>query len=191
MVHLGDNYTIPRAIRELWHTFFTNVKKSNYTIPRAIRELWLVVIYGVVFPNYTIPRAIRELWRFNLALILLVHYTIPRAIRELWRSSFLLYRWSHYTIPRAIRELWLEYKAPNTYDCHPPDAAQWYIIPYQELLGNYDLVNVLHIQNGDYTIPRAIRELWRIDCDLRVLHDYTIPRAIRELWPVRSFCPYS
>ena len=33
------------------------------------------------------------------------------------------------------------------------------IIPYQELLGNYDTETVNNLLNGDYTIPRAIREL--------------------------------
>ena len=33
------------------------------------------------------------------------------------------------------------------------------IIPYQELLGNYDLNNAHGVGRYDYTIPRAIREL--------------------------------
>ena len=47
----------------------------------------------------------------------------------------------------------------GNYDKFSNNTSIGIIIPYQELLGNYDLVNVLHIQNGDYTIPRAIREL--------------------------------
>ena len=34
-----------------------------------------------------------------------------------------------------------------------------YIIPYQELLGNYDVTSSLGVDSVDYTIPRAIREL--------------------------------
>ena len=33
------------------------------------------------------------------------------------------------------------------------------IIPYQELLGNYDVARRIVECNRDYTIPRAIREL--------------------------------
>ena len=36
--------------------------------------------------------------------------------------------------------------------------SQW-IIPYQELLGNYDQEPRVWILDNDYTIPRAIREL--------------------------------
>ena len=34
------------------------------------------------------------------------------------------------------------------------------IIPYQELLGNYDLGAIYMQYTTNYTIPRAIRELW-------------------------------
>ena len=33
------------------------------------------------------------------------------------------------------------------------------IIPYQELLGNYDRQHIAVVGLGNYTIPRAIREL--------------------------------
>ena len=33
------------------------------------------------------------------------------------------------------------------------------IIPYQELLGNYDAAGAIPTQSKNYTIPRAIREL--------------------------------
>ena len=33
------------------------------------------------------------------------------------------------------------------------------IIPYQELLGNYDFNGGLVVNSDNYTIPRAIREL--------------------------------
>ena len=33
------------------------------------------------------------------------------------------------------------------------------IIPYQELLGNYDVTSQFALSQVNYTIPRAIREL--------------------------------
>ena len=47
----------------------------------------------------------------------------------------------------------------GNYDQHAATDKIRAIIPYQELLGNYDLFYVLaHVQRH-YTIPRAIREL--------------------------------
>ena len=57
------------------------------------------------------------------------------------------------------------------------------IIPYQELLGNYDWFWLFSDMGRDYTIPRAIRELWLPVSKGGTTTDYTIPRAIRELWP--------
>ena len=53
-------YTIPRAIRELWHSDFTTASSQDYTIPRAIRELWLAVVRALKQNHYTIPRAISK-----------------------------------------------------------------------------------------------------------------------------------
>ena len=57
---------------------------QNYTIPRAIRELWPQVRVERSDGHYTIPRAIRELWQYIFSFFKKWHYTIPRAIRELW-----------------------------------------------------------------------------------------------------------
>ena len=47
----------------------------------------------------------------------------------------------------------------GNYD-HPDDAVRaGGIIPYQELLGNYDTVRIKLNNSRYYTIPRAIREL--------------------------------
>ena len=59
------------------------------------------------------------------------------------------------------------------------------IIPYQELLGNYDPLWQVGAYRQHYTIPRAIRELWRVALKLNLPLHYTIPRAIRELWLAR------
>ena len=77
---------------------------------------------------YTIPRAIRELWLVFDYSYNAIYYTIPRAIRELWPHIPHTALQVNYTIPRAIRELW---RVP--WACASP-----LIIPYQELLGNYD-----------------------------------------------------
>ena len=37
--------------------------------------------------------------------------------------------------------------------------SQHLIIPYQELLGNYDVTSFALYNRANYTIPRAIREL--------------------------------
>ena len=47
----------------------------------------------------------------------------------------------------------------GNYDVIPAIAAFASIIPYQELLGNYDLDYDRPSVAEDYTIPRAIREL--------------------------------
>ena len=47
----------------------------------------------------------------------------------------------------------------GNYDTAPPHALSGAIIPYQELLGNYDKDASGHCRFLDYTIPRAIREL--------------------------------
>ena len=47
----------------------------------------------------------------------------------------------------------------GNYDFGPDVESAVTIIPYQELLGNYDLSFPLKKNIGDYTIPRAIREL--------------------------------
>ena len=60
----------------------------------------------------------------------IAYYTIPRAIRELWLIRYKRKTWLDYTIPRAIRELWRVIVSRRTLT----------IIPYQELLGNYDLL---------------------------------------------------
>ena len=122
------HYTIPRAIRELWPDCATVGSIWYYTIPRAIRELWQNAYTLVSVVDYTIPRAIRELWQTWIREASKRNYTIPRAIRELWHFERQQVGFSYYTIPRAIRELW---RVP--WACASP-----LIIPYQELLGNYD-----------------------------------------------------
>ena len=47
----------------------------------------------------------------------------------------------------------------GNYDQQRPRQNGPGIIPYQELLGNYDLGDQTNGTNIDYTIPRAIREL--------------------------------
>ena len=47
----------------------------------------------------------------------------------------------------------------GNYDESWPDNQMRKIIPYQELLGNYDSEAVPNAKALDYTIPRAIREL--------------------------------
>ena len=104
-------YTIPRAIRELWHTTPTAQTRCNYTIPRAIRELWHGPKSGSRPTNYTIPRAIRELWPRRRWTWSAPDYTIPRAIRELWLILFLFALMSDYTIPIAISKSSLKIKS--------------------------------------------------------------------------------
>ena len=47
----------------------------------------------------------------------------------------------------------------GNYDSPTHGPATAYIIPYQELLGNYDAQSCLSNAVRYYTIPRAIREL--------------------------------
>ena len=47
----------------------------------------------------------------------------------------------------------------GNYDLVQTVDVGWWIIPYQELLGNYDSEAVPNAKALDYTIPRAIREL--------------------------------
>ena len=70
----------------------------------------------------------------------------------------------------------------GNYDCICLDAVSGFIIPYQELLGNYDCVQspvwarlIIPYQEllGNYDVF-VLR--------FTVAHNYTIPRAIRELW---------
>ena len=57
------------------------------------------------------------------------YYTIPRTVRELQPSVVLIFIALDYTIPRTVREL-----QPNSSTFAAVD-----IIPYQELLGNYNI----------------------------------------------------
>ena len=183
---LKDNYTIPRAIRELWRSGRVYLSKNYYTIPRAIRELWHSSFAAFFCVHYTIPRAIRELWRKSAPSFDWLHYTIPRAIRELWLLTPAMVVVIDYTIPRAIRELWpvlrllletaiIPYQELlGNYDREHTARKTQVIIPYQELLGNYDARGARLPQGTDYTIPRAIRELWpakrRYFASLRLYH---------------------
>ena len=47
----------------------------------------------------------------------------------------------------------------GNYDKGSVLLSRYQIIPYQELLGNYDSEAVPNAKALDYTIPRAIREL--------------------------------
>ena len=47
----------------------------------------------------------------------------------------------------------------GNYDCILIAVSSVMIIPYQELLGNYDTAHRVHLTAINYTIPRAIREL--------------------------------
>ena len=47
----------------------------------------------------------------------------------------------------------------GNYDGQAEMIVDYWIIPYQELLGNYDSEAVPNAKALDYTIPRAIREL--------------------------------
>ena len=47
----------------------------------------------------------------------------------------------------------------GNYDLHHSTVSVTHIIPYQELLGNYDTVRIKLNNSRYYTIPRAIREL--------------------------------
>mgnify|MGYP007068522483 CR=1 FL=1 len=47
----------------------------------------------------------------------------------------------------------------GNYDASSNISPMAIIIPYQELLGNYDKSGLTPMQMYDYTIPRAIREL--------------------------------
>ena len=126
--------------------------------------------------------------------MLIIYYTIPRAIRELWHRGIYYFYMGHYTIPRAIRELWrpialflgaciIPYQELlGNYDSVAASAWMLCIIPYQELLGNYDRQISRSCTGANYTIPRAIRELWRVPLKFKLTLHYTIPRAIRELW---------
>ena len=49
----------------------------------------------------------------------------------------------------------------GNYDHEKSNQHDACIIPYQELLGNYDINLYNRDYYRDYTIPRAIRELWR------------------------------
>ena len=50
-------------------------------------------------------------------------------------------------------------KLLGNYDVYVSFTLPVRIIPYQELLGNYDPGDVQSVMGSDYTIPRAIREL--------------------------------
>ena len=47
----------------------------------------------------------------------------------------------------------------GNYDLDLAILQGYCIIPYQELLGNYDIELMKGAQYGNYTIPRTIREL--------------------------------
>ena len=55
------------------------------------------------------------------------------------------------------------------------------IIPYQELLGNYNHRKALIKRSKDYTIPRTVRGTTTCRCSFSAAADYTIPRTVREL----------
>ena len=50
----------------------------------------------------------------------------------------------------------------GNYDVLSSNMMLLAIIPYQELLGNYDCSISYATYSSNYTIPRAIRELWQI-----------------------------
>ena len=50
----------------------------------------------------------------------------------------------------------------GNYDASTARTSSCPIIPYQELLGNYDCSISYATYSSNYTIPRAIRELWQI-----------------------------
>ena len=77
---------------------------------------------------YTIPRTVRELQPLLPPPCGRLNYTIPRTVRELQLSPCVCARYSHYTIPRTVRELQRLLSR----------ARLMVIIPYQELLGNYN-----------------------------------------------------
>ena len=101
---------------------------AYYTIPRTVRELQRFVAGHGTARDYTIPRTVRELQLIAIPFGRCIDYTIPRTVRELqprWHGRI---RPGYYTIPRTVRELQRADK-----------LARWaWIIPYQELLGNYN-----------------------------------------------------
>ena len=63
----------------------------------------------------------------DYAGLLLSYYTIPRNNRELQLKLMKEYTGKYYTIPRNNRELQLSFY----------EKKALYIIPYQEIIGNY------------------------------------------------------
>ena len=116
---------------------------GNYDSCRKVRKGTCIIPYQELLGNYDLPCKLSSF---------ILNYTIPRAIRELWLSMRTCLKQVYYTIPRAIRELW---RGRHVY------SQRCGIIPYQELLGNYDSSPWGNPYKSDYTIPRAIRELWR------------------------------
>ena len=123
----------------------------NYTIPRTTRELQPRVFDFGRNSYYTIPRTTRELqpngcprfWRF--------YYTIPRTTRELQQNDLrhaaglLLYHTKNYqgtTTPDlaggAMSFIIPYQELPGNYNCMVRAKTWLSIIPYQELPGNYN-----------------------------------------------------
>ena len=81
----------------------------------------------------------------------MLHYTIPRTVRELQHCIFFIKFICDYTIPRTVRELQLLRECRvqigiipyqellGNYNDLPQNLQFGIIIPYQELLGNYNL----------------------------------------------------
>ncbi len=141
-----------------------------YTIPRTVRELQQSPQQDLQTENYTIPRTVRELQRLGTMVTHLQYYTIPRTVRELQQRSK-RFLGSYYTIPRTVRELQpLAHQSGSSsiiipyqellgnYNRHLRCTHFQPIIPYQELLGNYNAA--LHdVSALNYTIQRTVREL--------------------------------
>ena len=71
----------------------------------------------------------------------MVYYTIPRTVRELQQKLLKDGSRGYYTIPRTVREL----------QHFGGEGRSDVIIPYQELLGNYN--DEWRRSNGDRIIP--------------------------------------
>ena len=139
---------------------------------------------------YTIPRTVRELQHNSICSCIFYNYTIPRTVRELQRNLREPGKRSDYTIPRTVRELQplpargaslaiIPYQELlGNYNCGRNTHLTFYIIPYQELLGNYNPSGYLCIDPQNYTIPRTVRELQRRRRSSGIGRHYTIPRTV-------------